>query len=107
MDAFAVWEHGTAQLGFAPEEPEMVLGVTDDRLLAWRTSFLRGRPVEVPASLPVENLYDVVTTRHGLLTGVSFVTAGGGIIEVEAMRGRALRRLAAEVRTVIDERRSA
>jgi hypothetical protein len=107
LEAFSVWEHTARQVGFAPEDPEMVLGITDTRLLAWRTSFVRARPVELSASLPVERLYDVVVHRHGILTGVSFVTDTGGIIEVEAIRGRALRRLSAEVRTVITERPTA
>ena len=98
MVDFEVWAAGTRAAGFSPEDPEMVLGITDRRLIAWRTSFFLGRPTEFSTSLPIEDLYDVIVVRHGLLTGVTFVTARGGIIEVEALRGRRLRHLAYEAR---------
>ena len=96
MVDFEVWAAGVRAAGFSPEDPEMVLGVTDRRLIAWRKSFFLGRPTEFSTSLPIDELYDVIVVRHGLLTGVTFVTTLGGIVEVEALRGRRLRHLAHE-----------
>jgi hypothetical protein len=103
--AFDAWRAGAEAAGFAPEEPEMVLGVTDRRLVAWRPSFFLGRPVEETASLPIGRLYDVSVMRHGLVTGVAFVVEHGGIFEVEALRGRPLQRLAGAAQAAIAEHR--
>jgi hypothetical protein len=101
---FDAWLVGARAAGFAPEDPEMVLGVTDRRLVAWRPSFFLSRPGDESTSVPITRFYDVSIVRHGLLTGVAFVVDNGSIFEVEALRGRPLRRLAEEVQTAIAER---
>jgi hypothetical protein len=103
--SFQAWEEAAAAAGFPTAGPDMVLGVTDHRLVAWRTSFGLGRPVEIVASLPVERIVDAVAVRHGLVTGVAFVLDSGAIVEVEALRGRLLRVLADQVRAAVAERR--
>jgi hypothetical protein len=105
MHAFEAWETGARAAGFPADGPEMVLGVSDQRLIGWRTSFLLGRPIEITASLPIDQIVDVSAVRHGLVTGVAFVFANGSIVEVEALRGRRLRALAREVAAVIADRR--
>jgi hypothetical protein len=105
MRAFEAWEVGARAAGFPVDGPEMMLGVTDRRLIGWRTSFFLGRPIEITASLPVDHIVDVSAVRHGLVTGVAFVFGDGSIVEVEALRGRRLRVLAREVGTAIAERR--
>ena len=40
------WAADAAPRGFPPAKPEMMLGVTDRRLIVWRTSFFLGRPAE-------------------------------------------------------------
>jgi hypothetical protein len=104
LQAFDAWLVAARAAGFAPEDPEMVLGVTEDRLVAWRTSFFLGRPTDETASLPLGRLSGVSVARHGLVTGVAFVVENGAIFEVEALRGRKLRRLADEIRATIAER---
>jgi hypothetical protein len=104
LHAFDTWLIGARAAGFAPEDPEMVLGLTDARLVAWRTSFFSGRPADETTSLPLARLYDVSVVRHGLVTGVAFVVDHGAVFEVEALRGRPLRRLAHETRTAIAAR---
>src|SRR5262245_46876029 len=84
LAAFEAWEIGAREAGFAPGEPETILGLTDTRLVAWRPSFFLSRPTELTASIPIARLYGVGVVRHGLLTGVSFVTEAGAIIEFEA-----------------------
>jgi hypothetical protein len=101
LNAFDVWLIGARAAGFAPEEPEMILGLTDTRLVAWRTSFFAGRPADETTSLPLTRLSDVAVARHGLVTGVAFVVEHSAVFEVEALRGRALRRLAEETRAAI------
>jgi hypothetical protein len=100
LEAFDAWLIGARAAGFAPEVPEMVLGITDRRLIAWRMTFL-GRPSARTANLPISRLHGVSAVRHGAVTGVAFVVDHGTVFEVEAMRGRPLRRFADEVRAVI------
>jgi hypothetical protein len=104
LRAFDAWLIQARAAGFAPEAPEMVLGLTDARLVAWRTSFLSGRPADETASLPLGRLYDVSVAQHGLVTGVAFVVDHGMVFEVEALRGPALRRLAHETQAAIAAR---
>jgi hypothetical protein len=102
LEAFDAWLIGARAAGFSPEVPEMLLGITDRRLIAWRMTFL-GRPSARTANLPLSRLHDVSAVRHGALTGVAFVVDHGMIFEVEAMRGRPLRHFANEVRAAIAE----
>jgi len=103
MRAYDAWAAAASAAGFPTGGPDMVIGVTDERLVVWRTSFLSGRPVEVAGDLPLARIAQVGAARHGIVTGVAFVV-GGAVVEVEAVRGRRLRRLAAEVRAALAER---
>ena len=42
--AYAHWARRAAAAGFPIAGPEMILGVTKERLLVWRPSVLRGQP---------------------------------------------------------------
>jgi hypothetical protein len=97
MSAYDAWAVGARAVGFPADGPEMLLGCTQHRLVSWRTSFFFDRPVELLSAMPLTDIVDVAVAPHGLVTGVAFVVRGGAIIEVEALRGRALRRLAAAV----------
>jgi hypothetical protein len=102
--AFDAWANAAEAAGFPTAGPDMVLGVTDTRLVVWRTSMLRGRPIEITNAMPLHRIAQVSAVRHGIVVGVAFVV-GGAIIEVEAVRGGPLRRLAREVEAAIAERR--
>ena len=105
MRAFDAWETGARAGGFPTAGPEMVIGVTDRRLVVWRTSFVLARPVEIAEGMPLERIIELSVVRHGLVTGVAFVLDNGTIVEIEAMRSRTLRRLAYEAVTAVAERR--
>jgi hypothetical protein len=101
---YEAWAEAARAAGFPTAGPEMVLGLTDSRLVVWRVSFWMSRPSELSGDIPIDRLADVVAVRHGPLTGVAFVLDNGSIIEVEAFRGRALRQLAAAARAAIQRR---
>jgi hypothetical protein len=105
MRAFDAWEANARAGGFPTAGPEMLLGVTDWRLIVWRTSFFLARPLEIAEDMPVERIVDLSVVRHGLVTGVAFVLHNGTIVEIEAMRTRPLRKLAEAVSTAVAERR--
>ena len=104
--AFAEWQGAVEAHGFSVDEPDMVLGLTDDRIVVFRTSFWLNRPIEVAASFPLDRIGQVALVRHGLVTGLALALTNGAVLEVEALRGRRLRRFANEVDVALAERRA-
>ena len=94
MNAYHAWREHAEALGFTTAGPEMVIGVTDARFVVWSTTFWLSRPGSIAGKLPLSKIADVATTRHGIVTGLALALETGDIVEVEAMRGRRLRRLA-------------
>ena len=102
--AYEDWRSAVEQVGFPTAGPEMVLALTDQRLFACRTTFWTSRPAEVTGSMDVSKIHAVATARHGVVTGLAFALTNGQVIEVEAMRGGAVRRFAHAMQAVLDQR---
>jgi hypothetical protein len=100
LESYYAWREPADVAGFATTGPEMVLGLTDRRLVVWSTSFWSGRPRTITARIPLNKIHDVAAVRHGMVTGLAVVFTSGAIVEVEAIRGRRLRHLANEMRQV-------
>ena len=94
LEAYRGWQMQADLVGFKTAGPEMVLGLTDRRLVIWKTSFWFSRVADVAGEVPFSKLHDVATVRHGFVTSAAFAFTDGQIVEVEAMRGRRLRHLA-------------
>ena len=94
MEAYYAWQSHAASVGFDTDGPDMVVGLTDTTLVVWSTTFFLGRPGRIAGRVPLAKIADVAASRHGAVTGVALVFTGGHIVEIEAMRGRRLRRLA-------------
>jgi len=94
LESYYTWRDTADVAGFATAGPEMVLGLTDRRLVVWSTSFWFGRPNTITARIPFDKIHDVAAVRHGMVTGLAVVFTSGAIVEVEAIRGRRLRHLA-------------
>ena len=92
-------------VGFPVAGPEMWLGVTESRLIVWRTTFVLSRPGSVHGVIPLDQVADVATARHGLVTGLAIALTSGQYVEVEALRGRRLQHLADTLRRTIETRR--
>jgi hypothetical protein len=103
--AHDAWCMHAESIGFPAAGPEMWLGLTESRLIVWRTTFMLSRPGPVEGVVPLVDVAEVVTTRHGLVTGLAVALTTGQFIEVEAMRGRRLRRFAAAVREAVEAAR--
>ena len=101
-DAYFAWRQHAETVGFTTAGPEMVLGVTDARIVIWSTTFWLSRPGPIAGKLPLSRVSGVATKRHGLVTGLALALTTGEIVEVEAMRGRRLRRLAASLESVLN-----
>ena len=88
------WRHAVELCGFPTAGPEMIMGLTDRRVVVCRTTFLGGRPSRFVGAIPLDRIAEIATVRHGLVTGLAFALRNGQVIEVEAMRARRLRRFA-------------
>jgi len=101
LETYNVWALDAGSAGFRTEGPEMVLGLTDTKLIVWKTTFWFNRPGSIAGEVPLDKVHDVAAARHGMVTGLAIVFKNGRIVEVEAMRGRRLRHLAARMQELI------
>ncbi len=99
--AFEEWRHYVEEVGFPTAGPEMFLALTNRRILVGRLTFMMGRPSTVEGAIELTRIFDAVATRQGLVTSLAFAFVNGQIVEVEAMRGRRLRRFAQSVRDAL------
>jgi hypothetical protein len=100
--AYEAWRMHAEAVGFPAAGPEMWLGLTESRLIVWKPSLVLSRPTAVTGHVPVARVADVATSRHGMVTGLAVALTSGQYVEVEAMRGRHLRRLADALRAALD-----
>jgi hypothetical protein len=103
--AHDAWQMHADSVGFPAAGPEMWLGLTDSRIIVWNTTFMLSRPGTVKGVVPLGDVAEVATARHGLVTGLAVALTSGQFVEVEALRGRRLRRFAAELREALEARR--
>jgi hypothetical protein len=103
LDTYFEWRELAEVGGFSTTGPEMVLGLTDRGLVVWNTSFWFGSARAVTARIPFSQIHDAATARHGFVTGFAIALTNGAVVEVEAVRGRRLRHLAAELRRRLAE----
>jgi hypothetical protein len=99
--AHYAWCAHAESIGFPAAGPEMWLGLTESRIVVWNTTFMLSRPGAVKGVVPLTDVAQVVTTRHGIVTGLAVALTSGQFIEVEAMRGRRLRRFADAVQEAV------
>ena len=101
LEAYNGWAQQAGAAGFRTEGPEMVLGLTQARLIVWKTTFWMNRPHVVVGDVSLEKVHDVAAVRHGMVTGLAIAFKTGEIVEVEAMRGRRLRHLAEQMQVLL------
>jgi hypothetical protein len=93
MRAFDAWHDAAIASGFPFVPPDMVIAATDRRLMFGKPTFLGQAPKGYWSAIDYSQIVEVVAVRHGLVTGVAFGATHGAIVEVEAVRGRKLRRV--------------
>ena len=103
--AHDAWCRHAESVGFPTAGPEMWLGVTDARIVMWSTTFMLSRPGTITGDVPLSQVAEVATARHGLVTGLAVALTTGQFVEVEAMRGRRLRRFADALREAVNQAR--
>ncbi len=75
----------------------MIVAATDRRVLFGKPTFWGRVPTHYRSALDLGDIAQIVATRHGIVTGVAFALRHGPIVEIEAIRGRQLRRFAETV----------
>jgi len=98
LDAYYAWQAPAAIAGFNTVGPEIVVGLTDRALILWSTSFWFSRPLALTGRVALSDIHEVAVARHGIVTGFAVALKNGAVVEVEAIRGRRLRHLAAALR---------
>ena len=93
--AFDAWFEGARQAGLRRVPPDMVVALTPRRLLFGHPTFWGRAPSAWWSDVGLERVGEIVAVRHGLVTGVAVAFNAGGVVEIEALRGRRLRHLAA------------
>jgi hypothetical protein len=99
LRAFDVWHDAAIASGFPFVPPDMVVAATPQRVLFGKPTFWGRTPSRYSGAVDLGQLAQIVAVSHGLVTGVAFAFTDGGIVEIEAMRGRRLRQLV----QVVDE----
>jgi hypothetical protein len=51
-------------------------------------------PLRYWSAIDLAEIAQIVATSHGIVTGVAFALTSGTVVEIEALRGRKLRRWA-------------
>jgi hypothetical protein len=96
---YSEWRTAAVTSGFPPVPDDMVVAVTEQRLLFGKAR-MPGRGRVYTYELPLERISQVASERHGMVVGLGIAMRGtGAMIELEAMRGRQLAHLA----DVLDE----
>jgi hypothetical protein len=103
---FHVWEEVAHGAGFPTDRPEMIIGVTAQRLVVWTPSFWFGRARHLVGDVPITRLINAEVYRQGLAHVLALGFTNGMYIEVEAMRGRRLRRLRDAIRAQLPPKSS-
>jgi hypothetical protein len=95
--AFDAWHTAALASGLPRVPPDMIVAVTDRRVLFGHPTFFGHAPKAYWSAVDLDEIGQIVAVRHGLLTGVAIAFRMGGVVELEALRGRRLRRWAETV----------
>jgi hypothetical protein len=95
--AYAHWARATSAAGFPIAGPEMILGITQTRLLVWRPAFIRSRPRRYAGALPLARIQSAGVHRKVFSSVLTLLFEQGTIVSVETLRGSRLRRFAAHI----------
>ena len=102
--AYAHWARRCAAAGFPIAGPEMILGITQERLLVWRPAFLRSRPRRFAGAIPLSRIHSAGVHRRVFSSVLTLLLDDGAIVGVETVHSTHLRRFAAAIPTYTDHK---
>jgi hypothetical protein len=95
--AYAHWARSSSTVGFPIAGPEMILGITQDRMLVWRPAFIRSRPRRFAGAFSLSRIQRAGVHRRVFASVLTLLFEQGAIVGVETMRGSRLREFAAAI----------
>jgi hypothetical protein len=95
--AYAHWVRTSSAAGFPIAGPEMILGITQSRLLVWRPALIRSRPRRFAGAMPLARIQSAGVHRKLFSSVLTLLLEQGTIVSVETMRSARLRRFAASI----------
>jgi hypothetical protein len=100
--AYALWVRRSAAAGFPIAGPEMILGVTKERLLVWRPALLRSRPRRFAGAINLSQIHSAGVHRKLFASVLTLLLDQGKLVGVETLRSARLRRFAAAIPSYTD-----
>jgi hypothetical protein len=95
--SYARWVRNASRAGFPIAGPEMVIGVSNERLLVWRTGLMRARPKQLAGAVPLATIQSAGVHRRVFATVLTLLLESGSIVGVETWHGRRLRTFASAI----------
>jgi hypothetical protein len=102
--AYAQWAQRCAAIDFPVAGPEMILGVTQERLLVWRPAFIRSRPRRFAGAVDLARIRSAGVRRRVFASVLTMLFEDGAIVGVETSRASRLRQFAAAIPTYNDRK---
>jgi hypothetical protein len=102
--AYAVWSRRAGAAGFPIPGPEMILGVTEERLVAWRPALIRSRPRRYAGAIPLARINSAGIHRHIVSSVLTLLLDNGALVGVQTVHTKQLRRFAAAIPTYTDRK---
>ena len=102
--SYARWVRNASAAGFPIAGPEMVIGVSDDRLLVWRTALVRARPRRFAGSVALTDIQSAGVHRRVFASVLTLLFPQGKIVGLETLHSRRLREFATAIPTYTDHR---
>jgi hypothetical protein len=102
--AFDVWHDAALASGFPVVPPDMVVVATDRRVLFGKPTFWGRNPARYWSAVGFDRIAELAVVQHGIVTGVAFGFVHGSVVEIEAVRGRHLRRLVQVIHEQLNKR---
>jgi hypothetical protein len=100
--SYARWVRSATNARFPIAGPEMVLGVSSERLIVWRTALIRARPKRFAGAVPLASIQSAGVHRRVFSTVLTLLMDGGSIVAVESLHGRRVRRFASAIPSFTD-----
>jgi hypothetical protein len=102
--AYARWARHSDAVGFPIAGPEMIVGITQERLLVWRPAFLRSRPRRYAGAVALSRIRQAGVRRRVFTSVLTLLLDDGAIVGVETVWGSRLRRFAVAIPTYTDHK---
>jgi hypothetical protein len=102
--AYALWARRASAAGFPIAGPEMMLGITETRLLAWRPALIRSRPRRFAGALPLSRINSAGVHRRVFSSVLTMLLDDGAIVGVETIHTAHLRKFASAIPSYTDHK---